>query len=207
MSWATACDRTCSILCTRLVPVVRSLFTLTTVLTGALLADRPPSGERGGQLRASTGNTKARVAGTFRASGRDRLPRARPSLRREMSRVPASARQSQKCTRLVPAKRRNLAIAGNRTSPFAGIFLKPSDGLEPSTPSLPWRFRGGTGGPRLGTRGHVLPANRASEPCLSCPRVPGRAQADVPVSYPRRVVYLQNRQRNRTSTFSWWRRP
>ena len=24
--------------------------------------------------------------------------------------------------------------------PFAGSFGKPSDGLEPSTPSLPWRF-------------------------------------------------------------------
>jgi len=22
-------------------------------------------------------------------------------------------------------------------------FVKPSDGLEPSTPSLPWKFRGG----------------------------------------------------------------
>jgi hypothetical protein len=25
-------------------------------------------------------------------------------------------------------------------------FAEPSDGLEPSTPSLPWRFEGGTGG-------------------------------------------------------------
>ncbi len=30
--------------------------------------------------------------------------------------------------------------------PFAGRLLKPSSGLEPETPSLPWRFRGGTGG-------------------------------------------------------------
>ena len=29
-------------------------------------------------------------------------------------------------------------------APFAGISFKPSDGLEPSTPSLPWRFRGVT---------------------------------------------------------------
>ena len=27
-----------------------------------------------------------------------------------------------------------------------GFYLKPSDGLEPSTPSLPWRFRRGTSG-------------------------------------------------------------
>jgi hypothetical protein len=29
--------------------------------------------------------------------------------------------------------------------PFAGTLSKPSDGLEPSTPSLPWRFPGGMG--------------------------------------------------------------
>jgi hypothetical protein len=28
--------------------------------------------------------------------------------------------------------------------PFCRVFLKPSSGLEPETPSLPWRFRGGT---------------------------------------------------------------
>jgi hypothetical protein len=46
-----------------------------------------------------------------------------------------------KCTHLVPAETQNLAAAGNTTCPFAGLFFKPSDGLEPSTPSLPWRFR------------------------------------------------------------------
>ena len=29
----------------------------------------------------------------------------------------------------------------NRKTPFCWPFLKPSDGLEPSTPSLPWRSR------------------------------------------------------------------
>src|SRR6266511_4277997 len=42
-----------------------------------------------------------------------------------------------KCTRLVPAKNRSLAITGNTKCLFAGLFFKPSDGLEPSTPSLP----------------------------------------------------------------------
>src|SRR5947207_15409124 len=28
------------------------------------------------------------------------------------------------------------------TAPFAGVSSKPSDGLEPSTPSLPWNFSG-----------------------------------------------------------------
>ncbi len=30
--------------------------------------------------------------------------------------------------------------------PICRVFSKPSDGLEPSTPSLPFRFRGGTRG-------------------------------------------------------------
>jgi hypothetical protein len=33
----------------------------------------------------------------------------------------------------------------HKKAPFAGAFVKPSDGLEPSTPSLPWKFGGGTG--------------------------------------------------------------
>jgi hypothetical protein len=63
--------------------------------------------------------------------------------------VSAGARECPpvpKCTRLVPAKNQNLVIADNTIARFAGILRKPSDGLEPSTPSLPWRFRGGTRG-------------------------------------------------------------
>ena len=39
-----------------------------------------------------------------------------------------------------------IAIKDNKNPRFPGIssLLKPSDGLEPSTPSLPWRFRGVT---------------------------------------------------------------
>jgi hypothetical protein len=38
------------------------------------------------------------------------------------------------------------AVLDNKNPRFPGIFLllEPSDGLEPSTPSLPWRFRGVT---------------------------------------------------------------
>jgi hypothetical protein len=50
----------------------------------------------------------------------------------------------QKCTRLVPAKRPIFAAAGNATCRFTGFFFKPSGGLEPSTPFLPWRFQGVT---------------------------------------------------------------
>jgi hypothetical protein len=44
-------------------------------------------------------------------------------------------------------------------------------------------------------RGHVWPANSRFSACRQCPRVTARAQADVPVSYPRRVVCFQNRRR------------
>jgi hypothetical protein len=60
-----------------------------------------------------------------------------------VSRDVARARECpdvRKCTRLVPAMNRNLAIADNITALFAGLLPKPSDGLEPSTPSLPWRI-------------------------------------------------------------------
>jgi hypothetical protein len=78
----------------------------------------------------------------------------------------------------------------NKTERFAGSFLslEPSDGLEPSTPSLPWRFRGGTGGHGRASAVTFFLQNRALTLCRECPRVPARAQADVPVSYPRVVV-------------------
>jgi hypothetical protein len=38
------------------------------------------------------------------------------------------------------SKTHSAAKRGNRNTVYAGE-LKPSDGLEPSTPSLPWRFR------------------------------------------------------------------
>ena len=70
--------------------------------------------------------------------------------------------------------------------PSAGAFAKPSDGLEPSGY---WRAS-------PDTRGHVLPANRPFSACLTRPRVPARAQSDVPVSYPRGVVCSSNRKRS-----------
>jgi hypothetical protein len=70
------------------------------------------SSEGGGRLRASPG------------SAIDCLEHV-PGCVAIRSRVPASARQSQKCTRLVPAKRLNLAEAGNATCPVAGLFSSP----------------------------------------------------------------------------------
>jgi hypothetical protein len=36
-------------------------------------------------------------------------------------------------------QQRAVASSANRKKPLAGEKPKPSDGLEPSTPSLPWR--------------------------------------------------------------------
>jgi hypothetical protein len=97
----------------------------------------------------------------------------------------------------VSAERVSVAGMDYIQSMFCSVFVKPSDGLEPSTPSLPWRFRGGTGGHRRALAITFLAANRAFAACLACPRVPARARADVPVSYPRRVVCSRNRRRSR----------
>jgi len=73
----------------------------------------------------------------------------------------------------------------------AGLSAKPSDGLEPSTPSLPWGFWERYARRRAVTRERVCPANRAFTLREKYPGVPARAQEDVPVSYPRRVVCSQ----------------
>jgi hypothetical protein len=52
------------------------------------------------------------------------------------------------------------AYSDNGTCRFAGTFLRrePSDGLEPSTPSLPWRIRAAGGGLRNSACYGVFPA-------------------------------------------------
>jgi hypothetical protein len=61
--------------------------------------------------------------------------------------------------------------------PFAGGSStgEPSDGLEPSTPSLPWRFTGGTGGhgrPLAITFLLEIGPSRRVSCARECPRVP-----------------------------------
>ena len=56
---------------------------------------------------------------------------------------------------------------------------------------------------RESTREHVFPANPCFEACRECPRVPASAQADVPVSYPRLVVCLQNKRPWCVSDHPW----
>jgi hypothetical protein len=69
---------------------------------------------------------------------------------------------------------------------FAGTLFKPSDGLEPSTPSLPWRFWGGTGGHgRALAITFLLQIGRLNV-CRSCPHVPrlmypSRTRGSLPV--------------------------
>jgi hypothetical protein len=94
---------------------------------------------------------------------------------------------------------------------FAGTLLKPSDGLEPSTPSLPWRFPGGIGvhGRALAITfclqiGHV----RCVVGARPCPRVlklmyPPRTRGVLPILAtsvgPRRVRGRGRRRRSRVS--------
>jgi hypothetical protein len=81
--------------------------------------------------------------------------------------------------------------------PDADLEIDIFEGLSPGRPSFiafltmevqRWYWR-----TRPGARGHVSPAKRPFKECLRCPRVPACAQPDVPVSYPRCVVCLSNR--------------
>jgi hypothetical protein len=103
-------------------------------------ADGPLSSEGGSPRRASVDNANVPVCRSFSSawSRNECLEHVQ-----RVSRDVARARECPpvpKCTRLVPARNRNLAFAGNTVCPFAGLLCKPSDGLEPSTPSLPWKF-------------------------------------------------------------------
>jgi len=55
------------------------------------------------------------------------------ALDRACPRVPASPKMYPSRTR----EASDFVETGNNIGPFAGLFGKPSDGLEPSTPSLP----------------------------------------------------------------------
>jgi hypothetical protein len=87
----------------------------------------------------------------------------------------------------VPAVYPRVAQLDDKKCQFAGTLCKPSDGLEPSTPSLPSRAR-------AVICEHVCPANRPFAACGQWSRVTACALADVPVSYPRGVVRSQNTQ-------------
>ena len=73
--------------------------------------------------------------------------------------------------------------------PICRVFVKPSDGLEPSTPSLPWRSRGGAGGHRRALaitfllQIELLPRVDRARACTRVPTLmyPSRTRDALPV--------------------------
>jgi hypothetical protein len=114
----------------------------------------------------------------------DAVPLGRVRGRRQTSRVPANARQS---SNVYPFRTREAlwhAKTGNTTYPIYRDFMsKPSDGLEPSTPSLPWSVgmgsAGSAGTPRAGN-----PHKKEQSPDDERPRMHVRARGGVPSVFP-----------------------
>ena len=141
-------------------------------------------------MLAHQGDRRCLYAGRFPGLRRAHAGMGRVGRRRQTARVPANARQSRICTRLVPARLR-ARQRRQQYSPICRAFVpKPSDGLEPSTPSLPWRFWGGTGGhgPALAITFllQILASRRVGR-VRECPRVldltyPSRTRGPLSVS-------------------------
>ena len=83
---------------------------------------------------------------------------------------------------------RSVVQRANETDPCAASSAEPSDGLEPSTPSLPSRAR-------AITRDTVSPANQAVAGGRGASRDVARVVSDVSVLCPRLVVCSHNRER------------
>jgi hypothetical protein len=76
----------------------------------------------------------------------------------------------------------------------AGLQRVPQSPLTDSNRRPPpYHFPGGTGGHGRALAITFLLQIPAFAACLACPRVPARARADVPVSYPRAVYHLANK--------------
>jgi hypothetical protein len=90
---------------------------------------------------------------------------------------------------------------GNKKPPICGQFLcrrEPSDGLEPSTPSLPWRFRAAGGGLRNSACYGVFPAATAF-------RLPDAPLPPRALSLPERPrTCPQNPSPRRARPSRWW---
>ena len=57
-------------------------------------------------------------------------------------------------------------------APTCGAFAEPSDGLEPSTPSLPWRIRSASASRRRAASGFVFSCSYAVLPARRIPVEP-----------------------------------
>src|SRR6266498_1332764 len=63
-----------------------------------------------------------------------------------VSGVAAKRRDASRVPQMCPECVRVFLVQTTLKCQFAGTLGKPSDGLEPSTPSLPWRIRSGAVG-------------------------------------------------------------
>ena len=133
-------------------------------------ADGPLSSEGGSPRRASVDNANVPVCRSFSSAW------SRNECLEHVQRVSRDVARARECppvpksTRLVPARNQNLAFAGNTVCPFAGLLCKPSDGLEPSTPSLPWNDSGNRSQPTA-TVFACLGRFRGRAVCQRLPRV------------------------------------
>jgi hypothetical protein len=107
---------------------------------------------------------------------------------RACPRVPANPKTYPSGTREASKSR----LGRQQHMPICRAFIQALWRTRTADPLLTMEVQGRYWRARPGTRGHVFPANRAFEMCLPCPRMPARAQPDVPVSYPRSVVCFLN---------------
>jgi hypothetical protein len=98
--------------------------------------------------------------------------------------VPASGRASENVPVSYP-RGADAASVQTTKRPIGRAFSKPSDGLEPSTPSLPSRTR-------AIIRNTVSPANRADIDGGDASRGVARVVSDVSVLCPPRVARMSN---------------
>lgn len=98
--------------------------------------------------------------------------------------------ERRQSTRLMGCPRPAAPLSGR---PSCTSLLAPVElsGLLEYLPFM--EVQGRYWGPRESTRDHVSPAIPPFDACRECPLVSARALADVPISYPRGVVCLQNR--------------
>jgi hypothetical protein len=174
--------------------------------TGRL--DKPASRDQQCRLRkehregsGSDPLTSSLQGGGQRPAHRDNNCRSFAGLLHERVSMPLLPTASEgvarrRCASRVPQKRTKcLRVFYEQTTTqcqFAGTLCKPSDGLEPSTPSLPWRFRERHGRTRAITRDTVWPGNPTIPGGPDASRGVARVVSDVSVLCPRAVVRLGN---------------
>ena len=129
--------------------------------------------EGGRPIRASTGSGGRLFAGIFRGGGRDRVPRARPRLCRETSRVPASARQSPNVPVSYP---RRVRFAPSQATQHAHVQVFLRSPLTDSNRRPP-PYHGGSGAVLAGTAGHSRSRFSCKSALILVPALPARARA------------------------------